>query len=107
MKIAEAVQLYNSTLSDIRMGNLNVDDRYKVMKIVRAFKKAAEDFQSFVADTREHIKDQKELDEVCGKEYMREIELEYDRLGEEAFKGLLSVNDWTGLQAVVIEDLIK
>lgn len=107
MKTIEAVNLYR-ILDGAKPTKMNSDDKHKLITNFLSLKKIATDFQEFVDTTRSSIEDEKEINMVCNKEAMKEIEVNIKKMGNEAFNALVDSNpDWTLGQISYIGDILK
>lgn len=107
MKTIEAINLYKA-LFNVKSDKLNGDDKHKLITNFRALKKVATDFQDFIEDTRNTIDGEKEINEVCNKEAMKEIEVNIEKMGDEAFSALVDSNpEWTLGQISDFEDILR
>lgn len=105
MKTYEIVQAYG-LLANSKMSSLSAEEKYKVIKTAKDLKKVADDYQSFVEETKKKAKDDKELNEIASMEATKEYEVEIGKLGD-LFDKLMKDNDWTIGQAIILEGLLK
>lgn len=106
MKVFEAQQTF-ILLNKADFGkDMTTDEAHKVMSAYRVFKETAKAFDEFIEDSREKIKDEKELASVLQKEAEREVTLEYERLGS-VFDKLRAANGWNIGQAAALEDVLR
>lgn len=104
MKTIEAQQGYLA-LSQAKLDGLTTEQKYKVLKIARALKQSAKDFEDFIKDVQEKVTDVREQNKILSKEADRDVEINIEKLGE-VFDKLLEVNDWNVAQTLLLDDLI-
>lgn len=107
MKIFNAQQVY-MLLSQAKLDNLTTDEKYKVIKSAREFKKITTEFEDFIKETQENkeLTDEAEVRNILEKEATREVEIKVEPLGE-IFNKLLESNNWNVGQIIMLEDYIK
>ena len=105
MKVIEAQQAF-IIISQAKIDGLTTEQKYKVLDVARALKKPSSEFEEFIKDTQEKVKDAKEQNAILTKEAERQIEVEFPKLGD-TFDKLMEINSWNVSQAMLLSDLIK
>lgn len=106
MKNYEAQQCY-LLLVQAQVDGLSTDEIYKVINTTRSLKGVATNFDDFVKDTKEKVIDKKQQDEIIQKEYVKDVEVEVEKLGKEIFDKLIKANKWSVGQITMLYDYIK
>lgn len=106
MKNYEAQQCY-LLLVQAQVDGLSTDEVYKVINTTRSLKGVATNFDDFVKDTKEKVTDKKQQDEIIQKEYLKDVEVEVEKLGKEIFDKLIKANKWSVGQITMLYDYIK
>lgn len=106
MKIYEAQQCY-LLLAQAQVDGLSTDEVYNVIKATRSLKGVATNFDDFVKDTKEKVTDKKQQEEIVQKEYVKDVEVEVEKLGKEIFDKLIKANKWSVGQIMMLEDNVK
>lgn len=105
MKLVIAHQIY-LILGQAELKGLTSDEKYKVITLAREFKKVSQEFEDFIKDTQESVKDRVELNSIIEKEADKNITISSDKLGN-IFDKLMDSNNWNVAQILMLEDNIK
>lgn len=105
MKKYEARQAY-IILSQAKLDGLTAEEKRKVINVARSMKKASDDFEDFIKETQEKVKDAGEANTIISQEAETEAKLNIEKLGE-TFDKMVDNNSWNVAQIILLEDFVK
>lgn len=105
MKLLIAHQIY-LLIGSAKLNGLTSDEKYKVITLAREFKKVSQEFEDFIKDTQENVKDRVELNSIIEKEADKNIDINIEKLGS-IFDKFIDANDWNVAQILMLEENIK
>lgn len=105
MTILTAHQIY-LLLGSATLSGLTSDEKYKVITLAREFKKVSKNFEDFIKDTQESVKNSVELNSIIEKEATKSIELDINKI-DKIFDKLVDNNNWNISQILMLEEYIK
>ena len=121
MKTIAITNVY-AILNEAKLTKMEDADKFKVIKALRVIKPIAKGYEDFVEDAKNKLKDEK-YEDMSNKaqdwnkanqnkkrssltEAEKEVEVEFEKLSEDAFCKLVSSNDWTCSQILSLSDFI-
>lgn len=104
MKLATSeILTLSKILSNAKLGDMNREDKFKIILAIRALRSEVIRWQEFVADAHKRLS-QEEMEDVCSRELTAEKDVELPSLSRDGVDALIAANsEWVGAQAEIVD----